>query len=37
VADGWLLATGEKRGRYYVLGPKLLQTPALGEIATPDL
>ena len=32
VAGGWLLPTGEKRGRYYVLGPRLLETPALGEI-----
>ena len=31
VAGGWLLPTGEKRGRYYVLGPRLLETPARGE------
>lgn len=37
VAGGWLLATGEKRGRYYVLGPKLLQTPAQGEVDSPAL
>ena len=35
VDDGWLRATGEKRGRYYVLGPNLLKTPAQGEIASP--
>lgn len=35
VADGWLRPTGEKRGRYYVLGPKLLSTPAQGEIVSP--
>lgn len=35
VADGWLLATGEKRGRFYVLGPKLLETPAQGELTSP--
>ncbi len=37
VAGGWLLPTGEKRGRYYVLGPRLLETPALGEITSPAL
>ena len=36
VKDGWLGATGEKRGRYYVLGPALLQTPAEGEIVSPS-
>ena len=36
VDGGWLRATGEKRGRYYVLGPKLLSTPAQGEIISPD-
>ena len=35
VAGGWLLATGEKRGRYYVLGPKLLETQAPGELTSP--
>lgn len=35
VAGGWLRATGERRGRYYVLGPKLLATPAQGEIVSP--
>ena len=36
VKDGWLRATGEKRGRYYVLGPGLLKTPAQGEIVSPS-
>lgn len=35
VAQGWLTATGAKRGRYYTLGPKLLAVPALGEIVSP--
>jgi hypothetical protein len=35
VEGGWLLPTGEKRGRYYVLGPRLLSTPAVGEIISP--
>jgi Fic family protein len=35
VAGGWLLATGERRGRYYVLGPALLKTPSQGEIVSP--
>jgi len=35
VKGGWLLPTGEKRGRYYVLGPRLLSTPAVGEIISP--
>lgn len=35
VRHGWLRATGEKRGRYYVLGPALLKTPAQGEIVSP--
>lgn len=35
VEGGWLRATGEKRGRYYVLGPRLLSTPAQGEITSP--
>jgi Fic family protein len=35
VKGGWLRATGEKRGRYYVLGPALLRTPAQGEITSP--
>jgi Fic family protein len=31
--DGeWLLPTGEKKGRYYVLGPRLLAIPSQGEI-----
>jgi hypothetical protein len=34
VVEGWLIATGERRGRYYVLGPKLLEVPAQGEIAS---
>lgn len=36
VRHGWLVATGEKRGRYYVLGPALLKTPAQGEIVSPS-
>lgn len=35
VQDGWLVPTGERRGRYYVLGPKLLAIPAQGEIVSP--
>ena len=35
VASGWLIATGAKRGRYYVLGRKLLAIPAQGEIISP--
>jgi hypothetical protein len=35
VKGGWLDKTGEKRGRYYVLGPALLRTPAEGEIISP--
>jgi Fic family protein len=35
VRGGWLRATGHRRGRYYVLGPTLLKTPAVGEIASP--
>jgi Fic family protein len=35
VKGGWLLATGERRGRHYVLGPVLLRTPAQGEIVSP--
>lgn len=35
VMGGWLQATGEKRGRYYILGPALLETPADGEITSP--
>lgn len=35
VDGGWLRATGERRGRYYVLGPALLRTPADGEIVSP--
>jgi Fic family protein len=37
VRGGWLRPTGERRGRYYVVGPRLLRTPASGEIASiPD-
>lgn len=32
VEAGWLVPVGEKRGRYYVLGPRLLDVPASGEI-----
>jgi hypothetical protein len=32
VRGGWLVPSGDKRGRYYVLGPSLLSTPAQGEI-----
>lgn len=35
VRGGWLRATGERRGRYYVLGPLLLRTVAAGEIVSP--
>jgi hypothetical protein len=35
VDGGWLLATGERRGRCYVLGSRLLSTPAQGEIVSP--
>lgn len=35
VRHGWLRGTGERRGRYYVLGPRLLATPAEGEIISP--
>ncbi|MHB8400242.1 MAG: Fic family protein [Candidatus Limnocylindrales bacterium] len=35
VDGGWLIATGERRGRYYVLGPKLTAIPAQGEILSP--
>lgn len=35
VEDGWLAATGETRSRYYVLGPRLLEIPAVGEIVSP--
>lgn len=31
VREGWLRATGERRGRHYLLGPALLATPASGE------
>jgi Fic family protein len=34
VKGGWLLPTGERRGRFYVLGARLLQTPAEGEITS---
>jgi Fic family protein len=36
VKSGWLRASGERRGRYYVLGPVLLMTPAQGEIVSPS-
>ena len=36
VTGGWLRATGERRGRYYVLGPALLRTVAPGEIVSPS-
>jgi Fic family protein len=36
VKDGWLRAIGERRGRYYTLGPALLTTPAQGEIVSPS-
>jgi len=32
VRGGWLVPSGDKRGRYYVLGPRLLATPAQGEV-----
>lgn len=35
VRGGWLRATGERRGRYYVLGPMLLKIPAEGDIVSP--
>lgn len=35
VQEGWLVPTGERRGRYYVLGPRLLAIPAQGEIVSP--
>lgn len=35
VKSGWLTATGEKRGRYYMLGPRLLAIPSQGEIVSP--
>ncbi|HEX5465649.1 MAG TPA: Fic family protein [Candidatus Limnocylindrales bacterium] len=34
---GWLRATGERRGRYYVLGPALLTTQSEGEIVSPSI
>jgi len=34
VDDGWLTSAGERRARIYVLGPKLLEIPALGEIVS---
>lgn len=34
VRDGWLESGGERRARVYVLGPKLLEIPALGEIVS---
>ena len=35
VTHGWLVSSGQKRGRHYVLGPKLLETPDLGEVDSP--
>ncbi|MBI3746676.1 MAG: Fic family protein [Chloroflexi bacterium] len=35
VEGGWLRASGEKRGRFYVLGQRLLERPSQGEIASP--
>jgi DNA-binding IclR family transcriptional regulator len=32
VRGGWLVPSGDKRGRYYVLGPRLPATPAQGEV-----
>jgi Fic family protein len=32
VETQWLVPTGEKKGRYYVLGPRLLAVPSEGEI-----
>jgi Fic family protein len=37
VAGHWLLPTGEKKGRYYVLGPRLTAIPAQGEAVSPRL
>ena len=34
VDEGWLTSAGERRARIYGLGPKLLEIPALGEIAS---
>ncbi len=34
VDDGWLTSAGERRARVYVLGAKLLETPAHGEIVS---
>jgi Fic family protein len=34
VDDGWLTSVGERRARIYLLGPKLLAIPALGEIVS---
>ncbi len=34
VRAGWLAATGEKRGRLYLLGARLLDVPAAGEITS---
>ena len=31
--EQWLVPVGERRARVYVLGPRLLEVPALGEIA----
>lgn len=35
VALGYLIAEGDRRGRWYRLGPRLLETPATGETADP--
>lgn len=34
VDDGWLRSVGERRARVYVLGPKLIEIPAIGEIVS---
>lgn len=34
VDDGWLTPAGERRARIYLLGPRLLEIPALGEIVS---
>ncbi len=36
VDEGWLRASGERRARIYALGPKLLEVPAAGEVASPE-
>lgn len=34
VEGGWLIASGERRARVYLLGPRLLEIPAAGEIVS---